>query len=172
MQECQVWSLHWEDPLEEKMATHSSILVWKIPLGTMLHHVVNTFHFQWVLVLQKSWKLSLCISLEEEPELCPKAPTIVSWLFSPSLVINCLNLPFGSQGRSWRLDETYFIQKKKCWGTQKNFLAQKPHRVLLSFSDRTQGVYTYGKNEFYSKDRSLCIPKSKDKRDFPLLNPG
>ena len=26
----QVQSLDWEDPLEEKMATHSSILAWKI----------------------------------------------------------------------------------------------------------------------------------------------
>ena len=26
-----VWSLDWEDPLEEDMATHSSILVWRIP---------------------------------------------------------------------------------------------------------------------------------------------
>ena len=28
----QVWSLGWEDPLEESMATHSSILSWRIPL--------------------------------------------------------------------------------------------------------------------------------------------
>ena len=27
----QFWSLGWEDPLEEEMATHSSILAWKIP---------------------------------------------------------------------------------------------------------------------------------------------
>ena len=27
----QVLSLGWEDPLEEEMATHSSILAWKIP---------------------------------------------------------------------------------------------------------------------------------------------
>ena len=27
----QVWSLGWEDPLEEGMATHSSILAWEIP---------------------------------------------------------------------------------------------------------------------------------------------
>ena len=26
-----VWSLSWEDPLEEGMATHSSILAWRIP---------------------------------------------------------------------------------------------------------------------------------------------
>ena len=31
MQEIQVQSLCWEDPLEEEMATHSSILAWRIP---------------------------------------------------------------------------------------------------------------------------------------------
>ena len=30
-QETQVQSLSWEDPLEKEMATHSSILAWKIP---------------------------------------------------------------------------------------------------------------------------------------------
>ena len=31
IQEMQVQSLGWEDPLEEEMATHSSILAWEIP---------------------------------------------------------------------------------------------------------------------------------------------
>ena len=31
MQEMQVQSLDWEDPLEKEMATHSSILAWEIP---------------------------------------------------------------------------------------------------------------------------------------------
>ena len=31
MQKTQVQSLGWEDPLEEAMACHSSILAWKIP---------------------------------------------------------------------------------------------------------------------------------------------
>ena len=30
-QEIGVWPLSWEDPLEEEMAIHSSILAWKIP---------------------------------------------------------------------------------------------------------------------------------------------
>ena len=30
-QETQFWSLGWEDPLEEGMATHSSVLAWRIP---------------------------------------------------------------------------------------------------------------------------------------------
>ena len=32
MQETWVLSLGWEDPLEEGMATHSSIFVWRIPM--------------------------------------------------------------------------------------------------------------------------------------------
>ena len=31
MQETQVRSLGWEDPLEKEMATHSSTIAWKIP---------------------------------------------------------------------------------------------------------------------------------------------
>ena len=31
VQEMQVQSLGWEDPLEERMATHSSVLAWEIP---------------------------------------------------------------------------------------------------------------------------------------------
>ena len=31
LQETQVWSLGWEDPLEEEMTNHSSILAWRIP---------------------------------------------------------------------------------------------------------------------------------------------
>ena len=31
MQETQVQSLDWEDPLKKGMATHSSILAWRIP---------------------------------------------------------------------------------------------------------------------------------------------
>ena len=32
MRETWVWSLGWEDPLEEGMATHCSILAWRIPM--------------------------------------------------------------------------------------------------------------------------------------------
>ena len=33
MRQTWVWSLHWEDPLEMEMATHSSILAWRVPWG-------------------------------------------------------------------------------------------------------------------------------------------
>ena len=32
MRETWVWFLDWEDPLEEVMATHSSVLAWRIPM--------------------------------------------------------------------------------------------------------------------------------------------
>ena len=43
MQEIQVRSLGWEDSLEKGMATHSSILAWKIP-GTEEPGGLHTFH--------------------------------------------------------------------------------------------------------------------------------
>ena len=41
MQETLVLSLGWEDPLEEGMVTHSSILAWRIPMdrGVTVHRV-------------------------------------------------------------------------------------------------------------------------------------
>ena len=47
MQETWVQSLDWEDPLEEGMVTHSSILAWRIPMDrgaswATLHGVTKT----------------------------------------------------------------------------------------------------------------------------------
>ena len=46
MQETWAGSLGWEDPLEEGMATHSSILAWRIPMDrgvsrATVHRVTN-----------------------------------------------------------------------------------------------------------------------------------
>ena len=42
MQDIQVWSLGWKDPLEEEMATHSSILSWEIPQTEEFDKVQST----------------------------------------------------------------------------------------------------------------------------------
>ena len=77
MQETQVQTLCWEDPLEKKMATHSSILVWGIPwmeeLGrphtvhvvtksqTRLSDFTFTFHeLYWLVVSFLLFILSAC----------------------------------------------------------------------------------------------------------------
>ena len=63
MQEIQIRSLGWEDPLEKEMATHSSILAWRIPWTeepgglqstgvtksrTRLSDFTFTFNFRWL----------------------------------------------------------------------------------------------------------------------------
>ena len=47
MQETEVWSLGWEDPQEKGMATHSSILAWRIP-WTEEPDGVQSMELQWV----------------------------------------------------------------------------------------------------------------------------
>ena len=53
MQETWVPSLHWEDPLEEGTATHSSILAWRIPMDrgawqATVHGVMTSWTLQFV----------------------------------------------------------------------------------------------------------------------------
>ena len=74
LQETQVQSLVWEDPLEEEMATHSRILAWKIPwteepgrlqsrgLQRVEHSSVTTLHFTSLLV-QEFWEQIMQIIL-------------------------------------------------------------------------------------------------------------
>ena len=50
-----------------------------------------------------------CVFLEREPGPAPRLP-IVSWLFFSSVISNCLNVPLGPQGRSWRLNEAHFLK--------------------------------------------------------------
>ena len=42
MQQTQVQSLGWEDPLEKEMATHSSVLAWRIPWQATVHEVAKS----------------------------------------------------------------------------------------------------------------------------------
>ena len=69
MWETQVWTLDWEDPLEKGMATHSSILAWRIPWieepgglqSVGLQRVAynwesNTFTFALVTTGSEEWK--------------------------------------------------------------------------------------------------------------------
>ena len=72
VQETRVWSQGWEDPLEKEMATHSSILAWKIPwteepgglqsMGSQrVRHdwVTNTFTF-WYKGEEQGWEWQAC----------------------------------------------------------------------------------------------------------------
>lgn len=79
--------------------------------------VVNIFHLSGVLVLQKSTKMLLYVSLEEELGPCPRlhscfmgAPSLSLHSLS-SLTGNYLNLHFGTQGRLLRLETLPYKQE-------------------------------------------------------------
>ena len=54
-QKMQVWSLGQENPLEEGMPTHSSILVWEIP-RTEEHEELQPIGLQKQLDMPSKWK--------------------------------------------------------------------------------------------------------------------
>ena len=70
MQETWVWSLGWEDPLEKEMATHSSILAWKIPFfqerGGLQSVGLQRIGHDWVTSLSHSLTILLCLSSQSQ----------------------------------------------------------------------------------------------------------
>ena len=59
VKETRVWSLGWEDPLEKEIATHSSILAWRIP-GTeepAEHEVAKSWldTTEWLIYTMRRW---------------------------------------------------------------------------------------------------------------------
>ena len=78
MQETPVWFLGWEDPLEERTATHSCILVWRIPWTeepgrlqstgwqkVRLDWATFTFTISYSLGIHK-FVLYICVSISEQ----------------------------------------------------------------------------------------------------------
>ena len=59
MQEAWIQSLGWEDPLEEGMATHSSILTWRIPWteesGGLQSKGLQRVGYKWVTKHSTAW---------------------------------------------------------------------------------------------------------------------
>ena len=70
MQETQVRSLGWEDPLEKEMATHSSTLAWKIPWM----EEPGRLQSMWSQRVRYDWATSLSLSF-----LITCLPTYSSW---------------------------------------------------------------------------------------------
>ena len=62
--ETQVWSLGWEDSLEEGTATHSSILAWKIPWSEEPSRLWPT----WLQRVRHDWSSLAHIQIENKKE--------------------------------------------------------------------------------------------------------
>ena len=74
IQETRVRSLGWEDPLEEGMATYSSILAWRIPMGrgawlTIVHGVTKSDMTERLSTAQHTSSVTYpCMTLGKSPK--------------------------------------------------------------------------------------------------------
>ena len=68
MQETGVWSLGWDDPLEEDMATHSSILAWRIPMDRgawrAIVHGGQRVRHDWVITHSIAQWIRICLPMQ------------------------------------------------------------------------------------------------------------
>ena len=103
------WGGKWESASSTFCSNHSGVYVL---VGSIQLASPTWWGFQY---LQNSSKTLLCISLRRNQDPAPRLHCCfltvppLSLHPLPSLISNCLNLPFGTQGRSWRLNEDYFL---------------------------------------------------------------
>ena len=128
----------------------------------------------WVgaLVPHKNSKVLLCIFLEEEPGPRPITALLLldcaSFFFLhslPSLISKYLNLPFGTQGRSKRLNEAYFLQTMKWW-TQKGFVPGRSPQGPAPFHPYPPNTHTLELVAEKQGKNHVCLLK----RSNPLLH--
>ena len=82
MWETWVWFLGWEDPLEEEMATHSNILVWRIP-RTEEFGVLQSIGSRRVRH-DSATKHSTFLNTCKRDQIIPMIPFNVFFFFSPT----------------------------------------------------------------------------------------
>ena len=161
MQENWVWSLGWEDPLKKGMATHSSILAWRIPMDCIIHMVTKSqtqlsnfrfpFHFHSsasVLgVLQfSSVQLLSCVRLFCDPmdyntpgfpvhyplpELAQTHVYLVSDAIQPSHSLSSPSPPTFNRSQHQGLFQ--WIRWAKYWSFSFNISPSSEHSGLISF---------------------------------------
>ena len=115
---------------ESAPSTFWFLLVWG--LCSSGRHAINFFHLAGLSGSANQLKGAvLCIS-RGETRILPQSCTIVFWhspaclsILLPSLTGNSVNLPFGTQGRSRRLNEAYFLPKRNS-GDRKTFVPRSP----------------------------------------------
>ena len=93
------------------------IKLWPSLEWRMLHQVVNIFHLLGFSFCRRAQRYCYVYPLRRNqdpaPRLCYCFLTVppLSLHPLPSLISNCLNLPFGTQGRSWRLKPIPYKQE-------------------------------------------------------------
>ena len=135
IQETCVWSLGWEDPLEKEMATHSSILAWKIPwmeLPGRLQSVgvvkrwtrLSNFH------MHMNSQTHLALRLPRALRMFESSPPYDVWMFSATST-QMFSILHACQDRelcTWQPTPfTVFIIKNISSNLKQNLLLQNWH---------------------------------------------
>ena len=100
MQETWVPSLGWEDPLEKEMATHSSILAWRIPWTEEPGRLQSMrwqrliFHFSCRMDQRQTVKATH----KDQEEVIMPSQTVSNWCRGISLVVQWLRLCASTEG--------------------------------------------------------------------------
>ena len=135
MQETWVWSLGWEDPLEEGMATHSSILVWRIPMDRGAWRVI-------VPCPQSDMTEQLSTARDfrggtKGPWPCLMAKLLLfclAWLFSfLHFLAFLMSVFFGTQGRPRRLEFFCIQEASSGHGGVGASFPRRPRRFLPGY---------------------------------------
>ena len=100
-QETQLWSLGWESPLKEEMATCFSILAWKIP-WTEDPGELPRVRQDWAHMLLRKMKKKCCASALDMKSACSGSTSL--WL-SPEIMPETLLCVKTSPERIWNLYE-------------------------------------------------------------------
>ena len=111
MQETWVWSLGWKDPLEKRMATHSSIFAWRIPMDGGAW---------WAIVRGVNWATNTdcvikiferCVRARDEESMGVPGLTVVA----KQKCASCKE--FFSGKSSWHKQWTFVSKKEKIFTT-------------------------------------------------------
>ena len=94
-----VQSLSWKDPLEEGMATHSSILAWRIPIGrgawwATVHEAAESDTTEWLsthTILIEQYYLFIAFGFLNYTTLKSIGP-LIHWFFSKVVVLHYSHL--------------------------------------------------------------------------------
>ena len=97
----------------------------------VLNQVVNIFHLVGFLFCRGAQRYCYVYHLRGNQDPASRLHycflTVPPWCLRPlpSLISSCLNLAIGTQGRSWRLNEAYFLQARNS-GHGKIFVPRSP----------------------------------------------
>ena len=150
MQETQIWSLGWEDPLEKGMATHSSILAWRIP---WIEELVG--YSPWGCWVRHNWTntsyLAYNYTPKSEKAMAPHSSTLawkIPWVEEPGGLqsmglqiirhdwVTSLSLfPFMHWRRKWQPTPVFLPGDSQGWGSLVGCPSMGSHRVGHDWND-------------------------------------